>query len=88
MCLLRILWRIAGRWKPGDTFLAYAGEKNDGRQFIPQAIAAGAMQCIMGSAEFPVESEWGIPALPVTELKQAGFIANYIYRGPSQIMDG
>jgi UDP-N-acetylmuramoyl-L-alanyl-D-glutamate--2,6-diaminopimelate ligase len=28
--------------KPGDTFLAYPGEKRDGREFIPQAISAGA----------------------------------------------
>ena len=28
--------------KPGDTFLAYVGEKVDARKFIPQAIEAGA----------------------------------------------
>lgn len=28
--------------KPGDTFVAYAGEKSDGRKFIPDAISAGA----------------------------------------------
>ncbi|MEO6430527.1 MAG: Mur ligase domain-containing protein, partial [Nitrosospira sp.] len=28
--------------KQGDTFLAYTGERSDGRNFILQAIAAGA----------------------------------------------
>lgn len=71
--------------KPGDTFLAYAGEKNDGRQFIPQAIAAGANAVLWDPRNFPWNPEWHIPALPVTELKaKAGFIANYIYGGPSQ----
>ena len=28
--------------KPGDTFVAYAGEEIDRRKFIPNAIAAGA----------------------------------------------
>ena len=28
--------------QPGDTFVAYSGEKSDGRRFIGQAIAQGA----------------------------------------------
>ncbi|WP_297325792.1 UDP-N-acetylmuramoyl-L-alanyl-D-glutamate--2,6-diaminopimelate ligase [Nitrosomonas sp.] len=71
--------------KPGDTFLAYAGEKDDGRRFIPQAIAAGANAVLWDPQDFSWNPEWHIPALPISELKaNAGSIANYVYGNPSQ----
>lgn len=71
--------------KPGDTFLAYAGEKNDGRKFIPQAIAAGANAVLWDPQNFSWNPEWHVPELPVSELKaKAGCIASYIYDNPSQ----
>lgn len=71
--------------KPGDTFLAYAGEKDDGRRFIPQAIAAGANAILWDPQNFSWNPEWHIPALPINELKaNAGSIANYVYGNPSQ----
>jgi len=71
--------------KPGDTFLAYAGEKNDGRQFIPQAIAAGANAILWDPQNFSWNPKWHIPALSVSELKsKAGWIASYVYDNPSQ----
>ena len=73
------------RIKPGDTFLAYAGEKNDGRQFIPQAIAAGANAVLWDPEHFSWNPQWHVPALPVSELKaKAGWIADYVYGSPSQ----
>ncbi|SFE63132.1 UDP-N-acetylmuramoyl-L-alanyl-D-glutamate--2,6-diaminopimelate ligase [Nitrosomonas sp. Nm166] len=71
--------------KPGDTFLAYAGEKNDGRRFISQAIAAGANAILWDPQNFSWNPQWHIPALPVSELKaKAGWIADYVYGSPSQ----
>lgn len=71
--------------RPGDTFLAYAGEKNDGREFIPQAIAAGANAVLWDPKNFSWNPDWRIPALPISELKvKAGLVANYIYGSPSQ----
>ncbi len=73
------------RIKPGDTFLAYAGEKNDGRHFIPQAIAAGASAILWDPQNFSWNPQWHVPALPVSELKaKAGSIADYVYGSPSQ----
>ncbi|PXW85226.1 UDP-N-acetylmuramoylalanyl-D-glutamate--2,6-diaminopimelate ligase [Nitrosomonas sp. Nm84] len=71
--------------KSGDTFLAYAGEKDDGRRFIPQAIAAGANAVLWDPQNFSWNPEWHVPALPINELKaNAGSIANYVYGNPSQ----
>ncbi len=71
--------------KQGDTFLAYAGEKSDGRNFIPQAIAAGANAILWDPQNFSWNPAWQIPALPISGLKdKAGWIADYIYGGPSQ----
>lgn len=71
--------------KPGDTFLAYAGEKDDGRKFIPQAIAAGANAILWEPQNFSWNPQWHIPSLPVNELKaKAGSIADYVYGSPSQ----
>jgi UDP-N-acetylmuramoyl-L-alanyl-D-glutamate--2,6-diaminopimelate ligase len=73
------------RIDPGDTFLAYAGDKQDGRSFIPQAIAAGAKAIIWESDGFEWNNEWKIPNLRVSDLRgKIGMIADYVYGHPSQ----
>ena len=70
---------------PGDTFLAYAGEKNDGRNYIPQAIAAGANAILWDPQDFSWNPAWHIPALPISELREkVGWIASYVYGEPSK----
>ncbi len=72
--------------KPGDTFLAYAGDKSDAREFIPQAIAAGANAVLWERQHgFVWNPAWQIPNLPIAKLKaKAGMIASQIYGQPSQ----
>ncbi len=71
--------------RPGDTFLAYPGERADGRNFIAQAIAAGANAIVWDYQDFSWNPEWIIPNLPVSELKsKAGLIADHVYGHPSQ----
>ena len=71
--------------KPGDTFLAYAGETSDGRKFIPQAIAAGANAILWDPNGFTWNPAWQIPELAIDELRsKVGLIASYIYDHPSQ----
>jgi UDP-N-acetylmuramoyl-L-alanyl-D-glutamate--2,6-diaminopimelate ligase len=71
--------------KPGDTFLAYPGEKADGRKFIPQAIERGARAVVWERDGFAWDPQWKTPNLPVSDLKsRAGFIADYLYDHPSQ----
>jgi UDP-N-acetylmuramoyl-L-alanyl-D-glutamate--2,6-diaminopimelate ligase len=69
----------------GDTFVAYPGEKLDGRQFIAQAIAQGANAVIWESQHFAWNPEWNLPDLAVKNLRDAaGWIANDVYGAPSQ----
>lgn len=71
--------------KPGDIFLAYPGEKTDGRKFIPQAIGRGASAVVWEREGFAWDPQWKTPDLPVPDLKsRAGFIADYLYDHPSQ----
>jgi len=71
--------------KPGDTFLAYAGERFDARRFIPQAIAAGANAVLWERRNFTWNPAWQLPNLPVVDLRaKAGFIASHVYGCPSQ----
>ncbi|MBN9132501.1 MAG: UDP-N-acetylmuramoyl-L-alanyl-D-glutamate--2,6-diaminopimelate ligase [Nitrosospira multiformis] len=71
--------------KPGDTFLAYPGEKTDGRKFILQAIERGACTVVWERDGFVWDPQWKTPNLPVPDLKsRAGFIADYLYDHPSQ----
>ncbi|MEP6606478.1 MAG: UDP-N-acetylmuramoyl-L-alanyl-D-glutamate--2,6-diaminopimelate ligase, partial [Nitrosospira sp.] len=71
--------------KPGDTFLAYAGEQYDARKFIPQAIAAGANAVLWDSRGFVWNPTWQTPNLPVTDLRSSvGLIADHVYGHPSQ----
>ncbi len=71
--------------KSGDTFMAYAGESHDAREYIPQAIAAGANAVLWDSHNFTWNPSWKLPALPIADLRaKAGLIANFVYGEPSQ----
>ena len=71
--------------KPGDTFLAYAGDAADGRKFIPQAIAAGANAVLWDPRGFTWDTAWRIPELAIEDLKvKVGSIASRVYGHPSQ----
>lgn len=70
---------------PGDTFVAYPGEKMDGRQFIDQAIKQGANAVIWDALNFKWNAAWSIPNLAVPDLRhQAGAMADVVYGAPSE----
>ena len=70
----------------GDTFVAYPGEKTDGRRFIAQAIAQGANAVIYEQSGYFREAQYaGVPSLAVTDLRhKAGWLADAVYGEPSQ----
>ena len=71
--------------KQGDTFLAYAGDRSDGRNFIRQAIAAGANAVLWEREGFVWDPAWKAPNLPISGLRsKAGIIADHVYGHPSQ----
>ncbi len=70
---------------PGDLFIALPGEIHDGRQFIEQAVAAGAAAVV---AEAPVSGfvdEVSVPLVELPELaREAGEIAARFFGHPSR----
>jgi UDP-N-acetylmuramoyl-L-alanyl-D-glutamate--2,6-diaminopimelate ligase len=73
--------RLAG---PGTAFAAYPGTVHDGRNFIPQAIAAGTPAILWEADRFLWDPAWQVPNLAVTGLKQRiGEIAACVYGDPS-----
>jgi len=78
----------------GDTFVAYPGEKSDGRQFIANAIRNGANAVIYetllsghpGDAHhFAWNEAWQVPRLGVADLRhRAGWLADAVYGMPSE----
>jgi len=80
--------------RQGDTFVAYPGEKADGRQFIAQAIAQGANVVIYEkllsghpyeAQHFSWDAAWQIPNLAVSDLRhKAGWLADAVYGAPSE----
>ena len=71
------------RW--GDTFVAYPGEKADGRQFIPEAIARGANSVIWEAHGFEWKDDWEVENLGVPDLRhKAGWLADSVYGEPSE----
>jgi UDP-N-acetylmuramyl-tripeptide synthetase len=70
--------------KPGYLFLAYPGVHSDGRDYIAQAIEAGAIGVIFDDADFTWQAKWTVSHRAVRHLKQAvGDIAADFYRHPS-----
>jgi UDP-N-acetylmuramoyl-L-alanyl-D-glutamate--2,6-diaminopimelate ligase len=73
--------------KRGDTFVAYPGEKIDGRQFIAEVIAKGANAVIWEEQNFTWDEDWHVPNLGVSDLRhKAGWLADYVYNSPSKDM--
>ncbi len=71
--------------KAGSLFLAYVGEKLDGRQFIAQAVQNGAAAVLWESEGFVCNTEWNIENIGIKNLRmQAGHIASQFYKNPSQ----
>jgi UDP-N-acetylmuramoyl-L-alanyl-D-glutamate--2,6-diaminopimelate ligase len=71
--------------KEGDTFLAYPGERSDGRGHIAKAIAQGAQAVIYEKENFAWDERWNVPGLAVTDLRhKAGLIADAAYGSPSE----
>lgn len=72
------------RVRSGDVFVAYPGERHDGRNFIAQAIAAGARGVLWDSDGFAWTSQWRVPNLGIAGLRrQLGNLAAHVYRQPS-----
>lgn len=70
---------------PGSLFLAYPGERTDGRSYIAQAIAQGAAAVIWEQEEFDWKHEWRVPNFAVSNLRdEAGGIADTFYGQPSR----
>jgi len=71
----------------GDTFVAYPGENQDGRGYIPQAIAAGAASILWEPRGFKWNPAWRVPNRPISHLRaSAGLIAAHVYAHPGSRM--
>src|SRR5690606_22623368 len=64
------------RVRPGDVFVAYPGERRDGRAFVEPAIAAGAGAVLWEQAGFDWPDHWQVPNLAIAGLRElAGELA-------------
>ena len=71
--------------KKGSIFLAYPGEKNDGRNYIEAAIKKGAGAIIYDPIGFKWNNKWDLPNLQVKNLKYSiSEIASEFYKHPSR----
>jgi UDP-N-acetylmuramoyl-L-alanyl-D-glutamate--2,6-diaminopimelate ligase len=70
----------------GDVFLACPGIGADGRDYVPMALANGAVAVLWDPAgDFVWKSEWKVPNLAVPQLHdRAGLIASHVYGHPSR----
>lgn len=71
---------------PGDLFIAYPGAATDGRQYIKQAIEAGAVAVLYEPKEFVLSSDesTATPLIPLTQLSEKlAMLASYFYHKPA-----
>jgi len=70
--------------RAGVTFAAFPGESADGRNYIGQAVAAGANAVLWEKNGFDWNAEWKVPNLGVEGLREKiGVIADQVYGKPS-----
>jgi UDP-N-acetylmuramoyl-L-alanyl-D-glutamate--2,6-diaminopimelate ligase len=75
------------RCAPGVAFLAYPGEKADGRAHIDDAVGRGASAVLWEHQGFSWNARWRVPNVPVAELRQqAGVLAHEFYGRPSEAL--
>lgn len=73
------------RVTPGSLFLAYPGDKSDGRNYIADAINNGASAVLWDSTDFDWNPEWAVENIGITSLRlQVGNIADQYYKKPSE----
>ncbi len=69
----------------GSLFLAYPGEKSDGRSYIADAIKNGASAVLWDPEGFNWNPDWDIENIAIKHLRlQAGNIASQFYKNPSE----
>jgi UDP-N-acetylmuramoyl-L-alanyl-D-glutamate--2,6-diaminopimelate ligase len=67
----------------GDVFIAYPGERADGRRHIGQAVAQGARAVLYEAGGFEWDAAWDVPQRAVAGLKAlAAPLANAFYGHP------
>lgn len=74
--------------QPGDLFLAYPGDLADGRKYIGDALARGAVAVFwQPGGEFAWNPAWTVNNLPVPALRPiAGPLAHAVYGYPSEAL--
>ncbi len=74
--------------RPGDLFIAYPGDLADGRRYIGDAIARGAVAVLwQPGGDFAWDPAWAVPNRPVEALRPlAGPLAHAIYGHPSEAL--
>jgi len=72
------------RVRPGDLFIAVPGLQQDGRDYINQAVAAGAAAVAYEPADYPLPV-LSVPVVAITGLQQRlSALAGVFYQQPSQ----
>lgn len=70
--------------RSGGLFIAYPGDANDGREYLDQAQASGAIAILYEADDFKLPKSVSIPAFPVHGLQaMVGYIAHEFYAQPS-----
>src|SRR5574343_1910484 len=74
--------------RPGDLFLAYPGDLSDGRRYIADALARGAVGVLwQPGGGFVWPAEFTLPNCPVEVLRPlAGPLAHSVYGHPSEAL--
>jgi UDP-N-acetylmuramoyl-L-alanyl-D-glutamate--2,6-diaminopimelate ligase len=75
--------------QPGDAFIAWPGATHDARRFVPQALAAGAVACLVeaqGADELPLPADERVAALHGLKAA-AGVIADALFGHPGRALD-
>ncbi|MDI1352553.1 MAG: Mur ligase domain-containing protein, partial [bacterium] len=76
--------------EPGDLFIAYPGEKTDGRLYISKAVSAGAVAVIYEPKDLPNDLELPktVPCVAMSHVaEKLAEIAHRFYANPSQFLE-